>query len=253
MDGIKKLLVVTPSLDGKVSIEYVSSLVGLKSRLFEQRVNCSARFHKGNSILFSARNHLMQDFIESDADAALLVDADITYQPSDIVDALRVLGDSIIGLPCSRKFPQWERAISFVRDNPEFPVERITSILGDANFGIENDTVQPDENGLVDVPWIGTGAMIVSRGAIQKIMDFDPAAVYYSEKKERLLYKFFSYRFDEKSLTYSGEDVGFCMLAKEAGVSLKAKIDAKTGHVGFIDMYFDALAVSDMSKYVKES
>jgi len=253
MDGIKKLLVVTPSLDGKVSIEYVSSLVGLKSRLFENRVNCSARFHKGNSILFSARNHLMQDFIESDADAALLVDADITYQPTDVVDALKVLGDRIIGFPCSRKFPQWERAIGFVRDNPEFPIEQITSILGDANFGIENDTVQPDEHGLVDVPWIGTGAMMVSRGAIQKIMDYDPTAVYYSEKKERMLYKFFNYRFDEKSLTYSGEDVGFCMLAKEAGVELKAKIDAKTGHVGFIDMYFDAMAVSDMSKHVKKS
>lgn len=253
MDGIKKLLVVTPSLDGKVSIEYVSSLVGLKSRLFENRVNCSARFHKGNSILFSARNHLMQDFIESDADAALLVDADITYQPTDVVDALKVLGDRIIGFPCSRKFPQWERAIGFVRDNPEFPIEQITSILGDANFGIENDTVQPDEHGLVDVPWIGTGAMMVSRGAIQKIMDYDPTAVYYSEKKERLLYKFFNYRFDEKSLTYSGEDVGFCMLAKEAGVELKAKIDAKTGHVGFIDMYFDAMAVNDMSKHVKKS
>lgn len=253
MDGVKKLLVVTPSLDGRVSIEYVSSLVGLKSRLFENRVNCSARFHKGNSILFSARNHLMQDFIESDADAALLVDADITYQPTDVVDALRVLGDRIIGFPCSRKFPQWERAIGFVRDNPEFPVEQITSILGDANFGIENDTVQPDEHGLVDVPWIGTGAMMVSRGAIQKIMDYDPTAVYYSEKKERMLYKFFNYRFDEKSLTYSGEDVGFCMLAKEAGVELKAKIDAKTGHVGFIDMYFDAMAVSDMSKHVKKS
>lgn len=253
MEGIKKLLVVTPSLDGKVSIEYVSSLVGLKSRLFENKVNCSARFHKGNSILFSARNHLMQDFIESDAEAVLLVDADITYQPTDVVDALRVLGDSIIGFPCSRKFPQWERAIKFVRDNPGFPVEQITSILGDANFGIENDTVQPDDNGLVDVPWIGTGIMLVSRGAIQKIMDHDPSAVYYSEKKERLLYKFFGYRFDELSLTYSGEDVGFCMLAKEAGVSLKAKIDAKTGHVGFIDMYFDAMAVSDMSKYVKNS
>ena len=57
MEGIKKLLVVTPSLDGKVSIEYVSSLVGLKSRLFENKVKCSARFHKGNSILFSDRNH----------------------------------------------------------------------------------------------------------------------------------------------------------------------------------------------------
>ena len=195
----------------------------------------------------------MQDFIESDADAALLVDADITYQPTDVVDALKVLGDRIIGFPCSRKFPQWERAIGFVRDNPEFPIEQITSILGDANFGIENDTVQPDEHGLVDVPWIGTGAMMVSRGAIQKIMDYDPTAVYYSEKKERMLYKFFNYRFDEKSLTYSGEDVGFCMLAKEAGVELKAKIDAKTGHVGFIDMYFDAMAVSDMSKHVKKS
>ena len=193
MEGIKKLLVVTPSLDGKVSIEYVSSLVGLKSRLFENKVNCSARFHKGNSILF----------IESDAEAVLLVDADITYQPTDVVDALKVLGDSIIGFPCSRKFPQWERAIKFVRDNPGFPVEQITSILGDANFGIENDTVQPDANGLVDVPWIGTGIMLVSRGAIKKIMDHDPSAVYYSEKKERLLYKFFGYRFDDLSLTYA--------------------------------------------------
>lgn len=251
LSDIKKVLVLTPTLDGRVSIEYVQSFVGLKSRLFEQRINSSIVFHKGNSILFSARNHLMQDFLESNADVALLVDSDIMYQPKDIIEALSVIDDEIIGLPCSRKFPQWKRAIEFVREHPEFDVERITSILGDANFGIESDTMQPDEHGLVSVPWIGTGCMLVSRKAVEKIIANNPGQ-YWGEKKARMLYKFFQYMYDDKSQTYSGEDVGFCILALQAGVPVKAKIDAKTGHAGFIEMYFDASAVNDLSVHQKE-
>jgi hypothetical protein len=110
-----------------------------------------------------------------------------------------------------------------------------------------------DDYGLATVDWIGTGAMLASRASLMKIIAANPEDKVEFDK--RAIHQFFRYEHQQividgvKCTQYAGEDVSFCRLAKKSGVEVKAKIDARTGHAGFLDYRFDAAAVSKL-KYV---
>jgi hypothetical protein len=249
-----KLWVSTPTLDGRITIEYMRAYDNLKAALFQQRINCNVDFLPGNSILPAARNYLVHRFMESDADWILMVDSDISYDPMDILACLPHVDNAIIGLPCCKKFPKWDRVAETLRNNPEYEPKDIPAIMADANFAIpESGMLRPNEYGLADVEWIGTGVMITSKEALAKIINLNPEDK--TEAAGKVVHQFFRYDAAEtvlegKNITlYSGEDVSFCRLAKRSGIEVKAKIDATTGHAGFIDYRFDASAVSKL-KYV---
>ena len=244
-----KLWVSTPTLDGKITIDYMRAYDNLKAALFQQKNNTRVDFLPGNSVLPHASNYLVDRFMQSDADWILMVDSDISYGAADILACLPHLSDAIIGLPCCKKFPKWERVAETLRSNPEYDPEDIPAIMSDANFAIpESGILRPNDYGLADVEWIGTGAMLTSREALMKIVEFNPTDK--TEANAKVVHQFFKYESFEGKLRgadvtmYYGEDVSFCRLARRAGVSVKAKIDARTGHAGFIDYRFDAAAVN---------
>ncbi len=249
-----KLWVSTPTLDGRVSSEYMHSYDNLKSALFQQKINCKVDFLTGNSILPSARNYLVDRFLETDADWIFMVDSDINYEPGDVLACLPHLENTIVGFPCCKKFAKWDRIAETVRNNPDFAPKDIPAILSDANFSIpESGIMHTDDYGLATVDWIGTGAMLASRASLMKIIAANPEDKVEFDK--RAIHQFFRYEHQQividgvKCTQYAGEDVSFCRLAKKSGVEVKAKIDARTGHAGFLDYRFDAAAVSKL-KYV---
>jgi hypothetical protein len=253
MSGKKfpKLHLVTPTLDGKVTAEYVQALSALQKALYQNSINLSMKFQIGNSLLAAGRNWLANDFLESDADWLLMVDSDIAYRPQDVVAALPHLEGAIIGFPCSKKFAKWERVAQTVRENPDFPHTGIPAILGDANFHLGvSDYLFPNEYGLAKVKWIGTGVMLVSRSSLEKIIKENPEDKIEIDGK--IMQEFFRYDtfleqkngVEYKSIT--GEDVAFCRLAKESGLEVYAKIDALTTHMGFSLYQFDAKVVAQL-------
>jgi hypothetical protein len=249
-----KLWVSTPTLDGRVGTEYMRAYDNLKAALFQQRINTNVDFLSGNSILPGARNYLVNRFMESGADWLLMVDSDISYYPEDILAALPHTSNALIGLPCCKKFAKWDRIAETVRNNPDYPAKDIPAILADANFAVpESGILRTDDYGLANVEWIGTGVMLTSREALDKIVAANPGDLVECDGKP--VQQFFRYESlveekDGKPWTrYYGEDVSFCRLAKRSGVAVKAKMDARTGHAGFFDYRFDAQAVSRL-KYV---
>ena len=244
-----KLMLATPTLDGRVSAEYAQSLSGLKTALYQSSINFSMQLHIGNSLLAGARNHLADDFLRSEADWLLMVDSDIAYRPEDVLAALPHLEDAVIGFPCSKKFAKWDRVAKTLRDNPDFPAEGIPAILGDANFHLGvSDYLRPNDYGLAKVKWIGTGVMLVARSTLQKIMADNPDDKTMVNGK--IIHEFFRYDMEwaekdgVKFKDYAGEDVSFCNLARESGFKVYAKLDALTTHVGFSLYRFDATAVA---------
>lgn len=242
-------MLATPTLDGRVSAEYAQSLSGLKTALYQNKINFSMQLHIGNSLLAGARNHLVDDFLKSDADWLLMVDSDIAYRPEDVLAALPHLDNAVIGFPCSKKFVKWDRVAQTIRDNPDFPVEAIPAILGDANFHLGvSDYLFPNDYGLAKVKWIGTGVMLVSRQVLEKIMKENQEDKTMVSGK--IIHEFFRYDMEWaekdgiKFKDYSGEDVSFCNLARKSGAEVYAKLDALTTHVGFSLYRFDATVVA---------
>lgn len=252
-----KVHLVTPTLDGKVSVEYVQALQSLTAKLYSNKINLSTRFQIGNSILPAGRNWLAADFLDTDADWLLMVDSDIAYRAQDVIDSLPHLDNAIIGFPCSKKFAKWERVAETLRNNPDFPATGIPAILGDANFHLpESDHLFPNEYGLARVDWIGTGVMLVGRQTLEKIAADNPERKVMVDNK--IIPEFFSYDYhpdtkdgvDFNGMT--GEDVAFCNLARKSGFKVYAKIDALTTHSGFSHYQFDAAVVAQLKNVPKQ-
>jgi hypothetical protein len=248
-----KVLLVTPTLDGKVTAEYALAATQLQSVLYSHGINFQLHLNIGNSLLASARNKLADDFLSSNADYLLMVDSDIAYRAQDVLAALPHLDDAIVAFPCSKKFTNWDRVAKTVRNNPEFPAQAISAIMGDANFHLgESDYLRPNEHGLAKVKWIGTGIMMTSRKALEKIIAAEPENKTMAHNK--VIHEFFRYdmEWEEKDGVkykgYSGEDVSFCVMARKAGVEVYAKLDALTTHSGFMTYRFDATAVAKIKK-----
>lgn len=248
-----KLMMVTPTLDGKVTADYAIAATTLQSALYSNKINFQLQLAVGISLLAMARCKLADDFLSSDADFLLMVDSDISFRPKDVLAALPHTENAIIGFPCSKKFTNWERLAQVVRDNPDFSPKDIMAIMGDANFHLgESDYLRPNDYGLAKVNWIGTGIMLTSRTVLEKIMRAHPEDKTMANSK--VIHEFFRFdmEMEEKDGVaykgYSGEDVSFCTMANAAGVDVFAKLDAVTTHSGFMSYRFDATAVAKIKK-----
>jgi hypothetical protein len=187
--------------------------------------------------------------MQSDADWILMVDSDISYgggrHPGVSTSPIRHNHRLALLQEVSQMGAGCRNSSVKSRIRPR----RYSRNHVDANFSIPaSGILRPNEYGLADVEWIGTGAMLASREALMKIVEFNPTDK--TEANKKVVHQFFKYESFEGKMgasdvtMYYGEDVSFCRLARRAGVSVKAKIDARTGHAGFIDYRFDAAAVN---------
>jgi hypothetical protein len=79
------ILVAVPCYDGKVCVETVRSL--LNEQIVAVGAGCEfkAVFLPGCSLITHARNQIASDFLASKADRLVFIDADVSWEPGDLV------------------------------------------------------------------------------------------------------------------------------------------------------------------------
>ncbi len=185
----------------------------------------------GSSILPDARNIVCAQFLESDATHLFMVDADIEFQGIDVLRAI-VTGKDIVGLPCAKRQANFELAAEVLRKYPEIPGSNLPAYIGGMNFLPLNEKTQPEPDMTLKVTHVGTGAMVVSRKALEKFIAFYPDRWYKNTITGQDLKEFFRFWTNPETKEQWGEDYGFCVDMRNAGVDVHVLIDAKTIHYG---------------------
>jgi hypothetical protein len=199
MNEIRKIMIATPCHDGKLPVEYVSSLLDTMRAQFP--IIIAPVFLPGESMLPHARNYLASLFLQSDFDYIFYIDSDMVWTPEQFTKIARYDIDVISGL-AHQKFD----------GSP-------------LNFrAIEKET--PNEKGLLKVNGVGSAFIKISKNTLIKI-----AKVSQKYQINNIEYKSI-FEYGNIKGEFISEDIMFCKKLIKNGFDIIADTSVIIGHIG---------------------
>ena len=228
----RKIFIATPMYGGMCTGQYCKSTADLAILASKYQMDIRFFYLYNESLITRARNYLVDEFLRSDCTHLMFIDADIGFDPDDVI-ALSVVAETgsdkeIVCGPYPKKCISWEKikkAVDrgFADKNPQ----ALEKYVGDYVF---NPTEGQDSIALnvpVEVLEGGTGFMIIQRGVFEKYKTAYPHLSYKPDHVRtehfdgsREIHAYFDCVIDPKSKRYLSEDYMFCQYAREAGMKV---------------------------------
>jgi hypothetical protein len=216
---------------------YTEGLLNCVQTFMKNRMQMYYGYMMNESLITRARNTLAYDFLDTDATHLMFIDADITFNPEDIVRMVNADKDIICGL-YPKKEINWNTVAQAVKSGVEYkdlpnytgsfvvnPVGGAAEFKGNLNEPIEID------NG-------GTGFMLIKRNVFEVLKDKVPTytsdmiLIMDNNPVKKIIHEYFATSIDEVSNRLLSEDYHFCKISRQAGFKVYAAPWAKLSHSG---------------------
>jgi hypothetical protein len=207
----RKLMIAIPAYDGKLNIDSAFALSNLAVQVQSLGVKLYLTHLSGCSLITKARNCLVADFLASDADTLLFVDADVVINADAVLRLMALSMDKDI---TAGIYPRRGMDRKFFLD-----------YYLDEQGGLEFDA-----NGLLRVKRIATGFMMIQRHVLETMRDKHPEWSYYNNVNERTDHAIFDLGIMDNE--YYGEDYLFCDRAAKDGFTVYLDPSISLPHVG---------------------
>lgn len=225
-----RLFVATPMYGGQCYGLYMKSCLDLQNLCAQLGVEVRFSFIFNESLIVRARNYLTDQFLQSGMTHMLFIDADIHFNPQDVIDLL-LRDKDVIGAPYPKKTLKWESIAEAARKHPDLPPHELANVVGDYVFNTVKGTSKIQINEVVEVLEIGTGFMMLKRCVFERMMEAYPDMCFTPDfigqadfDPSRKIHIFFDTIVDTKdSLTGGGsnrmlsEDFSACQLYRKIG------------------------------------
>ena len=182
-----KIFVAIPAYDCKLHVGTALSLAAEMTLATGVGFKMTPCVQPGMALVHSARNLLVQKFLESDHDVLVFVDADCGWQPGAILNLIMHRKEIVAGA-CRRRREPEDYAMTFLPDRTQ-------------------------RDGLIEVEAIGTAFMAISRSALTKFEMATPERAYVADGQK--LHGYFDSPVRDGMLI--GEDVSFCQAWRAIG------------------------------------
>jgi len=174
----KKIMVCTPMYGGMCSGMYAKSASDLATLATKYEMDLKYFYLFNESLVPRARNYLVDEFMRSHYTHLMFIDADIHFDPNDVL-TLAALDKDIIGGPYPKKCIAWEKVRNAVDagladENPTV-LEKFT---GDFVFNPTAGTTQIKIDEPTEVLEVGTGFVMIAREVFEKFRDEYPQFSY---------------------------------------------------------------------------
>lgn len=147
----KKVLIATPTYDGKIDVWYANSLVDSIRIGTSKGIYLHPVWLSYDALIQRARNDLIGLAVNGEYDALIFIDADIEFQPQWIFNLLDCQ-ESVVGGTYRKKSDAEET----------YTVKAMLNSDGSPNLHLQ-------KNGLIEVQGMGTGFVKISRDALLAI------------------------------------------------------------------------------------
>lgn len=191
--GIRVFL-ATPAYSG-LSAAYTYALFASQQELIENGINANFEIMAENCHVDDSRNVLVRDFLETDCDMLVFLDADLRWSPSDLVKLIKHEADIVAGI-----YPLKEK-------DESYPVR------------LFQGEIWANSQGLVEVEAVPTGFLKISRKVLQKLADKAPGFYGKADTSERMKVPLIFERTMENSTRWGG-DYTFCRKAAQEGFKI---------------------------------
>ena len=240
-----KIFVGTPMYGAQCVGSYTKSSVDLAMMCTANGIGIKFYYLFNESLIQRARNYIVDEFLRSDCTHLMFIDADIAFNPKDVLALLAVqLQDpekyNIVTGPYPKKTISWEKIKTAVeagkaKDNP-FELENYT---GDFVFNPVKAMTSFNMGEPLEVAEAGTGFMLIPRETFDKYKAAYPELAYRPDhvRTENFdgskdIHAYFDCIIDPKTRRYLSEDYFFCQKAREAGMHVWMCPWMQMNHVG---------------------
>lgn len=225
-----KVFIATPMYGGMAAGTYTMALAHTPAAFFKNGVGLFYSCVLNDSLVPRARNYLTHQFLQSPATHLMWIDADIGFDPFDIVRMVRSDRDIVCGI-YPKKEIHWQQVAKAARDG--VPPERLRD--HEQSFVVNPVDSSPDRltaEGLLEIDSAGTGFMLIKRGVFEALADDVPSYVDGSTPGITLK-EFYAVSIDPDSAnSLLSEDYHFCRLARNRGIKVYAASWVRLNHMG---------------------
>ena len=241
----RKLFVATPMYGGQCAGMFARSIADLSAICAQNGIPLQMYFLFNESLITRARNYCVDEFMRSDSEHLMFIDADIGFNPHDVIAMMALQSQeeekyNIIGGPYPKKCISWEKIKMAVdKGIADEDPNVLEKYVGDYVFNpkMNQGSIQISEP--CEVLEIGTGFMMVAKSAMKKFIDSYPQNMYRPDHirtdaydGSREIAMAFQAEIDPKSKRYLSEDYWFCQKAQEINLKTWFCPWMKMQHVG---------------------
>jgi hypothetical protein len=232
-----KLFVATPMYGGLCTGGYALGLLNMAGTCSKHGIALYYAHMQNESLITRARNSLAYDFLQSDATHLMFIDADISFNPQDLISMTDADKDIICGI-YPKKEINWFTVAQAVtkgvepKDLANYTGSFVINLVGGASEQ-EGKVYEPMqiENG-------GTGFMLIKREVFDALKDKVPTytndmfLAIDSNPVKKVIHEFFATSIDEPTNRLLSEDYHFCKLARQYGFKVYAAPWVSLVHTG---------------------
>lgn len=199
----RKVMVATTCYDTP-SPSYVFSIARTREALTAAGIQSAYLLLVGNCHVDDARNAVVRDFLASDCDEVIFIDADVDWEPKHIVQL------------CGRDLDLVGGVYPYRRDGSDnMPVRML-----------DGSRLRPD--GLIEVEGLPTGFLKIKRRVLEALAAHAPR--YFDKTHETAMV--FARPVPGDDLVRWGGDIDFCNRWRAMGGKLYADAELRLGHTG---------------------
>ena len=186
LEKLKKrgLFVATPMYGGMCAGMFAKSTADLSAICTKYDIPIQFYYLFNESLITRARNYCCDEFMRSTSQHMLFIDADIGFNPQDVIAMMALQANepekyNIIGGPYPKKCISWEKIkLAVDKGMADEDPNNLDKFVGDYVFNPRGgqQSIKIDEP--CEVLEIGTGFMMIEKGAMQKFADTYPQYLY---------------------------------------------------------------------------
>ena len=230
-----KLFIATPMYGGMCTGHYVQGLMKTIAKMHSVGVEVKWAQIMNESLITRARNELVRQFLASDCDYLMFVDADIGFDGQAVATLMAADRDIACGI-YPKKEVNWRAIEAAAKEGKEGLADHAGGYV--INMVDGQEEAETDEDGMIEVRHGGTGFMLIKRVVFNYLR---PEVRAYRTSSERdpktgmfvkpLTFEFFATSIDKSGALLS-EDYHFCELWRKFGGRIYANPFIQLQHVG---------------------
>ncbi|MCW5760365.1 MAG: hypothetical protein KIS90_11420 [Phenylobacterium sp.] len=228
------IYLAVPCYGGQLNLYFVESLLRLQDACRIRGVGLYVDMMGGEALITRGRSRLAAQFLaHPEATHILYIDADIGFAPENVFRLLDADKD-VIAAVCPLKKIDWEKvraaAKADVRDLQAASIGYVVRFIPTPDHSIEV------VDGYAKVAYGGTGFLMISRDAMQRICDAHPELrARMGDMADKLAPEavmVFDTMIEPETGQYLSEDYAFCRRWRDLGGEIWADVTARLTHVG---------------------
>lgn len=243
------IVILTPCYNSSMYAGYTESLLKTMFMCKDMNIPATVFFCRNDSLVSRARNNLIaKAMCKPDVTHFLFIDADITWDPQDILKLL-MADKSIVGGIYPIKNYQWNKVV----ENPALIAEllerkkksQLDNLVSNENYVKMNmvryninyvSNMLSIQNNLTKVKHLATGFMMIKRSVIETMSKAFPQTKYVDDvgflhgSENDFAYALFDCGVEEGH--YFSEDWLFCHRWTKMGGSIYADVSINLDHTG---------------------